>query len=123
MTRSTLLYLAGGAAILALALAAAACAGSASGSAAPVSANEVTMVKSYRFAPATIQVAAGATVTWRNQDNFSHSVKVLDGSEPDRVVKPGESTTITFNAPGEYRYECSLHPRDMKGKVIVTGGS
>jgi plastocyanin len=80
----------------------------------------VTMVKSYRFAPAVIRVPAGTTVTWRNEDNFTHSVRLLGRADADRLVRPGEHTTITFSTPGEYPYECSLHPRDMRGKVIVT---
>ena len=109
---------------LALALLAAflaGCASDAKGSSDPVATNEVTMPKSYRFAPATIQVAAGTTVTFRNTDNFTHSVKLLDGSAPDQMVKPGESIQITFAQPGTFEYECSLHPRDMRGTVIVTG--
>lgn len=104
-----------------LTLAIAGCAGDASGSSGPVATNEVTMPKSYRFAPETIQVAAGTTVTFRNTDNFTHSVKLLDSSEPDHLVKRGESIQITFAQPGTFDYECSLHPRDMRGTVIVTG--
>ena len=104
-----------------LALLLAGCAGDAKGSGGPVTTDEVTMPKSYRFAPETIQVTTGTTVTFRNTDNFTHSVKLLDGSEPDHLVKPGESVQITFAQPGTYEYECSLHPRDMRGTVIVTG--
>jgi plastocyanin len=75
------------------------------------------MPKSYRFEPKTIQVDAGATVTWRNEDNFTHTVEV-EGQE-DRKVKPGESTSVTFTKPGEYEYVCTLHSHDMKGLVIV----
>jgi len=103
----------------AIALTALAC-GSARGSAGPVQTNEVTMPKSYRFSPETIEVAVRATVTWRNQDNFTHSVKLRDGGEPDHIVKPGESVSITFSRPGTYAYECSLHPQNMRGTVIIT---
>lgn len=99
----------------------AACASGARG-AVPVPADTVTMVKSYRFDPAVIQVPAGTTVTWRNEDNFTHSVRLLGRGDTARIVRPGERTTITFSTPGEYPYECSLHPRDMRGKVIVMAG-
>jgi plastocyanin len=77
------------------------------------------MPKSYRFAPESIQVPAGTTVVFRNTDNFTHSVKLLDGSEPDHLVKPGENVQIAFAQPGTFKYECSLHPRDMRGTVVV----
>ena len=44
------------------------------------------MAKSYRFDPETIEVKAGSTVTWTNDDNFTHTVKV-DGQE-DHKVEP-----------------------------------
>ena len=83
----------------------------------PVQTTEVLMPKSYRFDPKTIQVDAGATVTWRNEDNFTHTVKV-EGHD-DRKVGRGESTSVTFTKPGRYEYVCTLHSHDMEGVVIV----
>ncbi|MER3420665.1 MAG: hypothetical protein C4290_09160, partial [Chloroflexota bacterium] len=71
------------------------------GAATPARTEAVTMVKSYRFAPAVIAVSAGTTVTWRNEDNFTHSVRLLGRADADRLVRPGERTTITFTEPGE----------------------
>jgi plastocyanin len=83
----------------------------------PVQTTEVLMPKSYRFDPKTIQVDAGATVTWQNEDNFTHTVEV-EGQD-DRKVEPGESTSVTFTKPGKYDYVCTLHSHDMRGVVIV----
>jgi plastocyanin len=83
----------------------------------PVATTEVAMVKSYRFDPKTIEIEAGDTVTWRNDDNFTHTVQV-DGQE-DREVEPGESVSIRFDEPGTYHYVCRLHSHDMDGDVIV----
>jgi plastocyanin len=38
------------------------------------------------------------------------------------VIKPGESVSYTFEQPGLRHYDCSFHPHDMKGTVLVTGG-
>jgi plastocyanin len=100
----------------ALGLMLAACGGSGEASK-PVATTQVLMPKSYRFDPKTIEVEAGATVTWRNEDNFTHTVAV-EGQE-DREVEQGESVSITFREPGSYAYVCTLHSHDMKGKVIV----
>lgn len=102
--------------VAAAALVAAGCAGS-SESSEPVATTEVEMVKSYRFDPQAIEVEAGATVTWTNEDNFTHTVQV-DGQE-DHEVGRGESVSITFDTPGTYRYVCTLHSKDMNGEVIV----
>ncbi|HXV57881.1 MAG TPA: cupredoxin domain-containing protein [Gaiellaceae bacterium] len=83
----------------------------------PVATTEVTMPKSYRFEPETIEVEAGATVTWTNEDNFTHTVQV-DGRE-DHEVEPGESVSLEFDEPGTYHYVCRLHRTDMEGDVIV----
>jgi plastocyanin len=92
------------------------CAGGAE-SADPVATTQVTMAKSYRFDPQTIEVRTGATVTWTNDDNFTHTVQV-DGQE-DHEVETGESVSITFDEAGTYDYVCTLHRQDMTGTVIV----
>jgi len=78
---------------------------------------EVTMAKSYRFDPERIEIRAGQTVTWTNEDNFTHTIQV-DGDE-DHEVDRGESVSITFDEPGTYHYVCTLHRKDMEGEVIV----
>lgn len=82
-----------------------------------VKSDHVTMIKSYRFDPDRVQIHAGQTVTWTNNDNFTHTVKV-DGQD-DHKVERGHSVSITFDKPGTYKYECTLHSMDMKGEVVV----
>ena len=106
--------------VLALALGLAGCRTATSAGSTPVAMARVEMPPSYRFDPPVITVKAGTTVTWHNGDHFTHSVRLLDGSGIEKVAAPGESVSITFNDPGEYEYDCSFHPRDMRGKVIVT---
>ena len=103
-------------AVLAAAVFAAGCGGSGE-SGEPVATTEVQMVKSYRFDPKVIEIEAGETVTWTNDDNFTHTVQV-DG-QSDHEVERGESVEITFDTPGTYHYVCTLHSQDMDGEVIV----
>jgi plastocyanin len=91
--------------------------GGAAGTSEPVATTEVTMAKSYRFDPMRIEIEAGQSVTWTNDDNFTHTVEVQGKS--DQKVEPGESISITFDTPGTYHYVCTLHRRDMDGEVIV----
>ena len=53
------------------------------------------------------------TVTWTNDDNFTHTVQV-DGQD-DHKVERGKSVSITFDKPGTYHYVCTLHSQDMDG--------
>ncbi len=91
--------------------------GGAGESSEPVATTEVEMVKSYRFDPKTIEIEAGDTVTWTNEDNFTHTVQV-DGQE-DHKVGQDESVSIKFDTPGTFDYVCTLHRKDMDGTVIV----
>ena len=101
--------------VAAAVLFAAGCGGS--GTSGPVAATEVEMVKSYSFDPKVIEIEAGDTVIWTNEDNFTHTVQV-EGQE-DHKVEQGESVEITFDEPGTYDYVCTLHSQDMDGTVIV----
>jgi plastocyanin len=103
-------------AVAAAALVAAGCGGSGESSE-PVATTDVSMAKSYVFEPKVIQIDAGETVTWTNDDNFTHTVQV-DGQE-DHKVEQGESVSIDFDTPGTYHYVCTLHEKDMDGEVIV----
>jgi plastocyanin len=100
---------------------------SASGSApfkvsgAPVQTDHVEMVKAYQFSPAVIEVKAGTTVTWTNHDDFPHNVTLVTG--PDKTAQSvgiGQAATIPFAQPGTVYYQCTLHPQQMRGKVVVT---
>lgn len=109
-------------AIALIVLAAVGCGSGGSTTGSPVATAQVDLPPSYRFVPADISVAAGTTVTWTNHDNFTHSVAFLDGGLPGdpHVMKPGETATFTFATAGTFHYQCSFHPQNMKGSVIVS---
>jgi plastocyanin len=96
------------------------CAGGAATASGAASTSTVDLPKSYKFVPSAITVIAGTTVTWTNHDDFTHNVTLPDGTAP-LTLSPGSSVTHTFPTPGLYPYMCSLHPKDMKGSVLVTG--
>jgi plastocyanin len=89
----------------------------ATGASTPVATTSVSMAKSYRFDPKAIEIKAGETVTWTNNDNFTHTVRI-DGQD-DHKVGRGESVSIEFAKAGTYPYVCTLHSHDMHGTVIV----
>lgn len=75
--------------------------------------------KSYKFEPVAIIIDAGGEVTWTNEDDFPHNVHLLDGSNVTEDLPVGESASMIFDRPGHYYYECSIHPQQMQGKIIV----
>jgi plastocyanin len=82
---------------------------------APGEANTVN-IQNFAFAPETLTVKKGATVTWTNNDSAPHQIK-SDTFNSDRL-SGGQSFSFTFNDAGTFDYICSIHP-SMKGKIIV----
>lgn len=87
--------------------------------AAPVSGNLIT-IDGFAFAPATVTVSAGSTVTWTNRDEEPHTVVANDGSFHSPGMGTGATFSHTFSAAGTFDYVCSIHPM-MHGTVVVTG--
>src|SRR3954464_14369887 len=72
----------------------------------------------FRFAPATVRVAAGGTVTWRNSGRTFHTVK--GPGFFSRAVPAGGTWSHRFTKQGTYAYLCTLHPAAMRGRVVVS---
>jgi plastocyanin len=77
-------------------------------------------IEGFAFAPATVEAEVGQKVTWENHDPAEHTVTGEDGGFDSGTMAAGASFEATFDAPGEYRYICALHP-GMKGTVVVHG--
>ena len=86
-------------------------------SAAPVGTPAVS-IAGFAFAPATITVTAGTTVTWTNDDSASHTVTADDGAFTSDTLASGAAFSQAFASPGTFAYHCAIHP-SMKGTVIV----
>ena len=77
-------------------------------------------IDNFAFAPATLTVAAGNTVTWTNKDEEPHTVVASDGSfHSPGMGTAGHLFTYTFPTAGTFDYICSIHPF-MHGTVVVT---
>lgn len=82
----------------------------------------VTNSGSNSYNPSPLEIKAGETVTWINEDSSRHTATSSsnDGSTFDSdVLNMGETFSFTFDQEGEYPYFCTLHS-SMVGTVIVT---
>ena len=75
------------------------------------------------YIPSLVEINAGESITWQNQDVAFHSVTSGTYENPDGLfdsghLDPYQSFTLTFDNTGEYDYFCTLHPW-MSGKVQV----
>ena len=80
-------------------------------------------IRTFQFRPGHLEVKAGTTVRWTNQDDITHSVtsgtpEARDGRFAQRLEGKGTATTIELKEPGLYRYFCERHP-SMRGDIRV----
>ena len=75
-------------------------------------------IDNFKFAPATLAVTAGTTVTWKNEDDSPHRIGDQNGTFKSAALDTDDTFSHTFAAPGEYPYICTIHPY-MVGKIIV----
>lgn len=67
---------------------------------------------SFTFAPATLTIHAGTTVTWKNTSAVPHTV--VGSGFDSGVLMAGQSFTHTFThtftQTGTFAYTCTIHP-------------
>ena len=74
------------------------------------------------FSPASVTIAVGDTVTWRNTGQAPHNATADDGSFETPTLNNGQSASHTFSQAGTFSYICTIHP-NMKGTVRVLASS
>lgn len=91
--------------------------------------NTIEALAENKFAPDTLTVPVGTTVTWVNKGGF-HTLLGGDGapdpSSPIGDNQLGEGATVqkTFDKPGTYPFFCTPHQSlAMKGVIIVTAAA
>lgn len=89
-------------------------------------AEEASEMGDQAYDPNPVNVKAGDTVTWTNDDSQIHTVTSgTDSSDPNMekefdssMLSQNQTFSHKFNTAGEFPYFCQLHPT-MVGKVIV----
>lgn len=72
------------------------------------------------FAPANITIDSGDVVRWRWVGEARHNVTVTRGPrEFNSRTKRSGRYSRTLDRRGTYRYICTVHPDDMRGKIVV----
>jgi putative oxidoreductase len=100
--------------LVVLVLAATACASESSAGASAVEGSAVA-VRDYQFAPPSLLVEAGDTVTWTWEGRAPHNV--VGQAFQSRDQSSG-TFRHTFQEPGTFAYECTIHP-GMEGSIVV----
>jgi plastocyanin len=80
-------------------------------------------IRTFQLNPPVLEVTAGTTVIWTNQDQIEHTVS---GGVPDGILAdfggtlPGKGSSfgVTFDRAGTYHYFCARHSF-MRGEIRV----
>jgi len=76
------------------------------------------VVDNFSFAPATTSVPVGSTIRWTNRDDVPHNIVSTEQKFKSPVLDTDEQFSHRFDAPGSYKYFCSIHPK-MTGRIVV----
>src|SRR5436190_4807180 len=83
-------------------------------------ATATVQIRANRFAPTTVTITAGDSVTWRNVDKVAHQVVANGGQFASAILDPGKTYTHEFARGGTFHYHDGLHP-SLRGTVAVKG--
>ncbi len=76
----------------------------------PVPADTVIVpVANYAFNPGVLEIPAGTTVIFRNDDPDPHTVTSETGAFTEGLLEEKTSYTFTFDTEGEFAYYCQYH--------------
>jgi plastocyanin len=87
--------------------------------AAPAAVEVPVDIRDFAYSPNVIEISAGDTVTWTNQDQVPHTAT---GEARDVLqsgtIAPGASFSQVFPDAGEFGFFCEFHP-NMTGTIVV----
>jgi plastocyanin len=94
----------------------------------PADADATVTAADMAFDPGTVTVAAGdATIALVNTDSMPHNIAIYTDESKSEKLFEGEMVTagtVVYELPdlepGEYFFDCSLHPT-MTGTLVVEG--
>jgi plastocyanin len=77
-------------------------------------------IQNFAFSPATMNIAPGDTVTWRNDDSVPHTVTSDAGSElSSPTLGQGQTYQHVFASAGSFFYHCTIHSTMAHASVSV----
>jgi plastocyanin len=79
-------------------------------------------ISDFQFAPATITVHVGDTITWTNNGPSAHTATATNHSFDTGILRKGQSASHTFSQAGTFTYICTIHPF-MHGTVVVANAA
>jgi len=83
----------------------------------------VVTLHNIQFHPSVVHIKVGGRVTWKWEDadiETPHNVTSIGSKHfKSSTTKMTGTYTVVFNTAGVYKFECTIHPLSMQGRVIV----
>ena len=76
-------------------------------------------ISGFAFSPNRLEIKAGDTVIWMNEDIAPHTATASDGSWDTGTLETGMEARILFGSPGDFEFVCAFHPH-MTGTISIT---
>src|SRR2546430_16493862 len=74
-------------------------------------------IQNFAFAPNSVTIAVGDSVTWTNRDAASHSAKFSDRSTA--VLSQGLCGTLQFTVAGRFPFSSGINEPWIQAPIIV----
>ncbi len=89
----------------------------------PTPAPVIVHVNDFAYKPPTLTIVAGTSVTFINDDDYTHTVTAIDKVNYKPLfdsgnIDKGEKWTHTFTTPGTFKYICAYHDF-VKATIVV----
>lgn len=75
-------------------------------------------ITGFAFVPERLEIAAGDTVVFHNEDLAPHTASHLDGDWDTGDLARGAEARLAFETLGDFPYFCAHHPH-MTGTIVV----
>jgi len=75
-------------------------------------------IRGFQYAPDTVSVRSGDTVTWINEDIVPHTATAKDEGVDSGAIEATKSWQLVAKDPGTIQYVCAFHPT-MKATLVV----
>jgi plastocyanin len=79
---------------------------------------DTIVMENFTFAPRTLTLTKGTSITVRNTDGVTHTFTATDGSFDTGDLPSGASKVVKLTTAGTFAYRCNIHP-SMTGTVVV----
>jgi plastocyanin len=79
---------------------------------------DAVSIKDFAYAPPSLTVSKGTTVSFTNDDTTEHTATASGGGFDTGSIGPGKTKSVTLDSSGTFDYVCTFHPF-MHGTITV----